>query len=130
MIESGLPPSFWAEAVSTANYIRNRCPTKTLNGRTPFELWHGKAPNISHFKEFGSKVIILNRHPGRGKIDDRGKNGIFVGYDTKSKGYRIWIPEERVIQRETSNSFKILKILQPETTKNSLQKTSRIRMTQ
>lgn len=26
LIQSGLPSSFWAEAVSTANYIRNRCP--------------------------------------------------------------------------------------------------------
>lgn len=33
--ESKLPNSFWAEAVNTANYISNRLPTKSLNGRTP-----------------------------------------------------------------------------------------------
>jgi len=31
--QSGLLTSFWAEAVNMANYIRNRCITKALNGR-------------------------------------------------------------------------------------------------
>src|SRR5207249_5721498 len=31
MIQSGLPPSFWAEAVATANHIHNRCPTRSLD---------------------------------------------------------------------------------------------------
>ena len=39
LMQSGLPPGFWAEAISTANYIRNRCPTKSLNGKTPYEAW-------------------------------------------------------------------------------------------
>jgi transposase InsO family protein len=36
LIESGLPSSFWAEAVNTANYLRNRCPSKSLNGKIPY----------------------------------------------------------------------------------------------
>lgn len=28
IIQSGLPASFWAEAISTANYIRNQCVTR------------------------------------------------------------------------------------------------------
>jgi len=36
--QSGLPTSFWAKAVNTANYIRNRYITKALNGHTPYEL--------------------------------------------------------------------------------------------
>ncbi|KMQ91542.1 retrovirus-related pol polyprotein from transposon tnt 1-94 [Lasius niger] len=46
LIRSGLPPSFWAEAVNTANLIRNRCPTSRLKGRTPYEAWYGKSPNV------------------------------------------------------------------------------------
>lgn len=38
LMQSGLPPSLWGEAVNTANYIRNRCPTSSLNGRTPYEV--------------------------------------------------------------------------------------------
>lgn len=37
LAQSGLPPKFWAEAVNTANYIRNRCPSKSLQGLTPYQ---------------------------------------------------------------------------------------------
>lgn len=37
LLQSGLPLSFWAEAIFTANHIRNRYPTKRLDGRTPHE---------------------------------------------------------------------------------------------
>ena len=41
---SGLPSSFWGEAVTTAAYIRNRSPTKAVDGLTPYEGWHGRKP--------------------------------------------------------------------------------------
>lgn len=37
LLQSGLSPSFWAEAIHIANYIKNRCPTKKLGGRIPHE---------------------------------------------------------------------------------------------
>lgn len=37
LLQSGLPSLFWAEAVSMANFLRNRCPTSKLNGKTPYE---------------------------------------------------------------------------------------------
>ncbi|XP_076395897.1 uncharacterized protein LOC105663718 [Megachile rotundata] len=39
LAQSGLPTYFWAEAINTSNYIRNRCITKILNEHTPYELW-------------------------------------------------------------------------------------------
>ncbi|KMQ87943.1 retrovirus-related pol polyprotein from transposon tnt 1-94 [Lasius niger] len=97
LLQSGLPPSFWAEAVNTANYIRNRCPSKSLDGRTPFEALSEKIPDVSHFREFGQRVFVLRNKPGIGKLDSRGITGIFVKYSDSSKGYRIWIPDEMKI---------------------------------
>jgi transposase InsO family protein len=37
---SGLPQSFWAEALSTATYIKNRSPTKSIS-MTPYEALTG-----------------------------------------------------------------------------------------
>jgi transposase InsO family protein len=42
----GLPGWFWGEAVSTAVYVLNRCPTKSVDGMTPFEAWYGKKPMV------------------------------------------------------------------------------------
>jgi transposase InsO family protein len=37
---------FWREAVVTDVYILNCSPTKSLNGMTPYEVWHGLKCNI------------------------------------------------------------------------------------
>ncbi|CAB0018378.1 unnamed protein product, partial [Nesidiocoris tenuis] len=39
MVQAKLPPSFWGEAIYTANYIRNRRPSRGIDGETPFKLW-------------------------------------------------------------------------------------------
>ncbi|KAG8221822.1 hypothetical protein J437_LFUL019588 [Ladona fulva] len=38
LVESGVPPSFWAEALHTACHVRKRCPTQPLNFATPLEI--------------------------------------------------------------------------------------------
>lgn len=35
--ETELPYVFWGEAVNTAVYLLNRCPTKVVKDLTPFE---------------------------------------------------------------------------------------------
>jgi len=44
LMQSNLPKSFWAEAISTANYIRNSI-SKSLDEGTPYERWFNKKPN-------------------------------------------------------------------------------------
>ena len=54
--DSGLPKRFWAEALSTATYLRNRSPTTSLPKITPFEAWTGNKPNLMHLKVFGCQA--------------------------------------------------------------------------
>ena len=104
MLQSGLPGSFWAEAVSTANYVRNRTPSSSLGGKTPFEIWTGRKPDVSYFREFGSRAFYLDTEPSKGKFDSRSKPGIFLGYSELSKGYRIWsVKEKKVILSRSVN---------------------------
>jgi len=49
------------DAIATACYIRNRCPTSTLNGNIPFEKWTGKSLNYDNLKIFGSKIFFLDK---------------------------------------------------------------------
>uniref|UniRef100_A0ABD2WA73 Integrase catalytic domain-containing protein n=1 Tax=Trichogramma kaykai TaxID=54128 RepID=A0ABD2WA73_9HYME len=96
LTQSGLPKSFWAEAIMTANYIRNRCYTNTI-GCTPYEKWTGRKPDVSHMRPFGEKVYALDKTPTKGKFDCRGLEGYFLGYADNSKAYRVWLVNARKI---------------------------------
>ncbi|GKA98529.1 retrotransposon protein, putative, ty1-copia subclass, partial [Tanacetum coccineum] len=47
-----LPKSFWGYALESAARILNMAPTKKVE-RTPYEIWHGKAPNFSYLRVWG-----------------------------------------------------------------------------
>ncbi|KAA0039045.1 gag/pol protein [Cucumis melo var. makuwa] len=44
-----LPSSFWGYAVETAVHILNNVSSKSVS-KTPFELWRGRKPSLSHFR--------------------------------------------------------------------------------
>jgi len=49
---SKVPKEFWAEAVNTAVYLKNRSPTVALKEETPYECMFGVNPNVSNLKIF------------------------------------------------------------------------------
>ncbi|KAF2347929.1 Ribonuclease H-like domain, partial [Trinorchestia longiramus] len=51
--DSKLPKTFWAEAVSTAVYVKNRSPTSAHKDLTPYQALNGHKPNVQHFRTFG-----------------------------------------------------------------------------
>lgn len=44
--DSGLPHFLWGEAVHHAMWLKNRTPTKALDGAMPLEAATGKRPNL------------------------------------------------------------------------------------
>lgn len=93
LIDSGLPNNFWAEAMETSNYIRNRLPTKSMNhGKLiPEEAWMNQRQNLEHVCIFGSLVLVNIPHEKRSKSDFRKVwEGILIGYivDT-TKHFRV-----------------------------------------
>lgn len=96
LIDSGLPLSFWGEAISTATYVRNRCPTAANKGVTPYERFHGINPDISHLRTFGCQAWYKIKKP-KAKFAPRAEKGIMVGYSSESKAYRIYNPITRKI---------------------------------
>ena len=87
--ESSLNSSFWAEALLTAVYIKNRTPTTSNPTKTPFELFFGKRPSYKNIKVFGCSAYYLDFH-SKSKLDAKARKGIFVGYCLLSLGYRIY----------------------------------------
>ena len=86
----GVGKEFWAEAIATAVYVRNRCTSKVLPSRTPMELWSGEKPNVEHLRVFGCKAFVHIPREKRGKMDAKASECIFGGYADSTKGYRLW----------------------------------------
>lgn len=89
LVDSGLDQKLWAEAISTAAYLRNRCPSRSLDNKTPHEVWTGRKPNVKHLKVFGSTAVALNKKR-KGKFNKKGSILIMVGYSLVSKAYRLY----------------------------------------
>ena len=94
---SQLAHSFWAEALSTAVYVRNRCPTKLLN-ITPYEALLGNKPDISHLRVFGCNAYAHIPSEERRKLDSKSKFCKLLGYGANVKVYRLYdVEKKRVI---------------------------------
>ncbi|XP_056859992.1 uncharacterized protein LOC130508478 [Raphanus sativus] len=87
---NSVPSGFWAEAIETACYVINRVYVKPKTKTTPYELFKGKTPNLSHMHVFGCLCYILNDKDHLGKFDAKSDVGMFVGYSTHSSAYRIF----------------------------------------
>jgi len=65
--DSGLPRSLWGEAVCHAVWLKNRTPTKALDGRTPLEVATGKKPDLTNVCAWGSHILV--RVEGGSKLE-------------------------------------------------------------
>lgn len=87
---ANLKKPFWAEAVNTAVYLKNRSPTIAVSDKTPEEAWSGEKPTVSHLRVFGSTVYIHVPSARRRKLDSKTRKCIFLGYEENSKAYRCF----------------------------------------
>jgi hypothetical protein len=100
LYKSGAPKYLWADAISTANYIRNRSPYSG-GEKVPYEMFHGSKPDVSHLRVFGAKAYaLLPPHKRQDKLSARSQLGTFVGYPQGTKGYRILVGRKIIISRD------------------------------
>ncbi|MCI30598.1 retrovirus-related pol polyprotein from transposon tnt 1-94, partial [Trifolium medium] len=87
LLGAGLPKSFWGEAVTTAAYLINICPSTGIDLKTPMEVWSGRPADYSNLKVFRSLAFA---HIRQDKLDARAEKCVFLGYPEGVKGYRLW----------------------------------------
>ncbi|KAL4318060.1 hypothetical protein GQ457_18G019390 [Hibiscus cannabinus] len=91
--EKNLPKKFWAEAANTAVFLQNRLPTKAVKDKTPFEAWYDHKPSLKFLRVFGCLCFSHIPQVKRDKLDKMAEPGIFVGYSSSSKAYKVYQPQ-------------------------------------
>nr|GEX16155.1 hypothetical protein [Tanacetum cinerariifolium] len=88
-------------AVATACYTQNRSTVCLCHGKTPYELLHGKLPDLSFLHVFGALCYPTTDSENLGKLQPKADTGIFIGYAPTKKAFRIY-------NRRTRRSIKTI----------------------
>ena len=97
LLDADLPQRFWAEAVSTANYLKNRCPSCAVKGMTLNEAWHGTKPRVVHLRVFGCESYAHIPKDERQKFNSKARKCILLGYGDRTKGYQLYDPVQQKV---------------------------------
>jgi hypothetical protein len=81
---------FWAEAINTACYSINRLYLHQILKKTSYKFLTGKKPNVSYFRDFGSKCFILVKRGRKSKFAPKVVEGFLLGYDSTTRAYRVF----------------------------------------
>ncbi|KAG3098958.1 hypothetical protein PI124_g9109 [Phytophthora idaei] len=93
----GLPLSFWGDAAEYAAYILNRSLTKANPGsKSPLQMLTKNTADLSDIVVFGSPRTV--RVDAKNKsLGERDKPGMIGGKSDEIKGYRVYIPRDKVV---------------------------------
>ena len=91
MLHKDVPQEFWGDALVTAVYIRNRVTSRNLPlNKTPYSLWHGRKPDVSHMRVFGCRCWYKINSPHQPSLNSRSSEALMIGYASNYKGYKLW----------------------------------------
>ena len=90
------PLSLWDEFLATTTYLTTLTVSIKYGGKTPYELWKGHSPSLSHLREIGcfAFALIATQVP---KVYQYSEPCILVGYLPRIKEYRLWNPASGIV---------------------------------
>lgn len=92
--------------VCTAVYLFNRTDKSSIIGKSPYEIWFGYKPRITHLRRIASSVFVHIPDVTRTKLDPKAQPGYLVGYHFDD-GYKIYVPEKGSIVNSHDVKFSI-----------------------
>nr|GEW79500.1 retrovirus-related Pol polyprotein from transposon TNT 1-94 [Tanacetum cinerariifolium] len=98
LADSLLPIPFWAEAVNTICYVKNKVLVTKPHNKTPYEVLLGRTPSIGFMRPFGCPVTILNTLDPLEKFNRKASEGFLVGYSVNSKDFRLFNNRTKIVQ--------------------------------
>ncbi|GJV52315.1 retrovirus-related pol polyprotein from transposon TNT 1-94 [Tanacetum coccineum] len=84
------PEQNGGEAVNTACFTQNRSIIVKRHGKTSYDVFRGRSPDISYFYVFRCPVHIHNHRDHLGKFDEKADDGFFLGYSFVAKAFRLF----------------------------------------
>lgn len=81
---------FWAEAVSTAFYLLNHCPTMAVPDIKLEEAFPGVKLNVSHLYIFGCSAYAHVLKAEQKKLNVKTIKCLFMGYADDRETYRLY----------------------------------------
>ncbi len=100
LYDARLPNNQWGKAISTAVYLKNRSPTKSLKGITPYEADTGRKPDLSNLYRFGCIAYHQDENLQKKKLSNQGIKCQFLEYEEQNQ-YRLWDPLGRKVIRSS-----------------------------
>lgn len=126
LFDSGMSAGHWAEALLAATHIYNRVGHSSIENMTPNEKFSGCKPSVKHLRIYGARAyLVLAKQVRKNKLSPLIKLGYLVGYAVKTKGYRIWLPDENRVEEsvhvkfDESITYKIDKIAKNQNSKSA-----------
>lgn len=98
LASSGLSVRFHPWALLTANWIHNRMPSRSKDGKSPFEVLTGQKPNLQHLRAFGCAAAVFRSKDDRTKAKhekkltaDRCMYGVYLGPSETMPAHTVFV---------------------------------------
>ena len=96
---------FGGEAMRTAVDLINLSPSVPLDGDIPERVWTDQDVSFKHLRVFGCRTFVHIFKDKRSKLDVKSKQCIFLSYEYKDFGYRLYDPVEKKVTRKIDVIF-------------------------
>lgn len=90
LLQSSVPKYLWSYAILQAVIFINRMPSLVLQKCSTYQLLYNTLPDLGVLKVFGSLCYATSLTSGRTKFDSRARKGIFLAFQSHTKGVVIY----------------------------------------
>ncbi|WVZ80909.1 LOW QUALITY PROTEIN: hypothetical protein U9M48_028345 [Paspalum notatum var. saurae] len=87
------------------SYIANRIFLQAFLAKASYELRFGRQPSVKHLRAFGCRCFVLKKAGHLDKFESRCLDGIFLGYASSSRVFRVLILEAKQVVETCEVSF-------------------------
>lgn len=91
----GLPPCFWELCAAYCNYQINRNPRDILDGKSPYEVMTGSAPQTCHMRVFGCNAYATIKTDTT-KLEEKARLTVFVGIQSENV-YKVYDHDRNMV---------------------------------